>query len=91
MKEIWTTEAKNTFKENIAYLKNKWTIHEINSFIEKTLQAIDLIKTNPAIGSYDEIWNAYKFLITPQIYLFYEIDNQYLILITFWNNYQKPL
>lgn len=91
MKEIWTREAKNTFKENIIYLKSKWTLHEVNSFIEKTLQGIDLIKVNPNIGHYDKIWDAYKLLITPQIYLFYEIDEEHLVLITFWNNYQKPL
>lgn len=91
MKEIWTTEAKNTFANNIEYLKKRWSISEVNSFVEKAFEVIDLIKLNQNIGQYDKNWNAYKFLIVPQIYLFYEIDNNNLILITFWNNYQKPL
>lgn len=91
MKEIWTTEAKNTFAENIKYLKKRWTINEVNSFVEKSFEVIDLIKSNPSIGQYDKNWEANKFLIVPQIYLFYEIDNENLVLITFWNNYQKPL
>ncbi len=91
MKEIWTTETKNTFGENIKYLKRRWTINEVNSFIEKSFEVIDLIKSNPNIGSYNKNWGANKFLIVPQIYLFYEIDRNNLVLITFWNNYQKPL
>lgn len=91
MKEIWTTEAKKTFAENIEYLKKRWTINEVNDFVEKSFKGIDLIKLNPNIGRYDKSWDANKLLIVPQIYLFYEIDKNNLVLITFWNNYQKAL
>ena len=41
MKEIWTTEAKKTFAENIEYLKKRWTINEVNDFVEKSFKGID--------------------------------------------------
>ncbi len=93
MKEIWTTEAKNTFKDNISYLKNRWSINEINTFVEKTFKVIDMVLENPDIGKYDESWKANKFLIVPQIYLFYEVDvnKNCVVLLSFWNNYQEPI
>ncbi len=91
MKEIWTTEAKNTFAENIKYLKKRWTINEVNGFVEKSFEVIDLILKTPEIGRFDEQWNAHKFLIVPQIYLFFDIKDDAIILLSFWNNFQKPL
>ncbi len=91
MNEIWTREAKITFTENIEYLKKRWTTKEVNEFVEKTFKVIDMIKLNPNIGQYDRVWEASKFLVVSQIYLFYDLIDGDLVLITFWNNYQKPL
>jgi len=91
MKEIWTAEAKNTFKNNIEYLKNKWTSKEIDVFVLKSFEIIDLLKKHPKMGVWDTNHQAFKFLILSQIYLFYIIDNDKFVLLSFWNNYQKPL
>jgi len=91
MEEIWTTEAKNTFKDNIEYLKNKWTLKEIDIFVTTSLEIINLLKMNPKMGQWDVNHNCYKFLVVPQIYLFYSFDKMQFVLLNFWNNYQKPL
>ena len=91
MNELWTREAKNTFTENIEYLKKRWTTKEVEAFVEKTFKAIDIIKLNPNVGQWDKDWGASKFLVVPQIYLLYDLIDGDLVLITFWNNYQKPL
>ncbi len=91
MREIWTAEAKNTFYDNIQYLKKQWSVNEVNTFVKKSFKIIDIIKTNPEIGQYDERWGCRKFLVTSQVYLFYKVGKKNLILITFWNNYQKPI
>ena len=91
MKEVWTKEAKETYLSNMKYLKTQWTKKEIQFFIDKSFEAIDLLLQNPKLGSFDARWKAYKFLIVPQVYLYYEVKNDELILLTFWNNYQKPL
>ena len=36
MKVIWTPEAENTFKQNIAYLIEEWNDDVIENFIRKT-------------------------------------------------------
>lgn len=91
MEVIWNLEAKNTFAENIEFLKGRWTIKEIDTFIDKTEQLLKLLKKNPELGQFDEDWQAYKFLVVPQIYMFYEIQGNKLVLLYFWNNYKKPL
>ncbi|MGB0788012.1 MAG: hypothetical protein ACPGQR_00590 [Marinirhabdus sp.] len=89
--EIWTTEAKNTFAKNIEYLKARWGHREVDVFVEKSFEMIDHLKIGPKPGQWAPVWKARKFLVAPQIYLFYEIDDHNLVLFTFWNNHQKPL
>ena len=91
MKEVWTKEAKSSFTNNIKYLKNHWTINEVLTFKQESFKCIDRLLKNPRIGIYDEVWGCYKFLIVKQIFLFYEIHENNLVLISFWNNYQKPI
>jgi plasmid stabilization system protein ParE len=91
MKEIWTNEAKKTFSQNVAYINSRWKRNVVDTFIDKTFTIIDLLKSRPTIGQYDERWDAYKILVVSQIYLYYELKEGNLVIITFWNNYQKPL
>lgn len=91
MKEVWTTEAKNTFANNIGYLKKKFPKEVLENFIDKSFEVIDLLLQNPKLAVYDKKWKAYKFLIVPQIYLFFEVDGNNFVLISFWNNKQKTL
>ena len=90
-KEVWTNEANATFKSNIAFLKKHWTSKEIDAFVRTTFNTLDLLLTERVTGQFDERWNAYKILIVPQIYLFYIIDDNTIVLLSFWNNLQNPL
>lgn len=89
MVEIWTSEAKYTFGENIKLLRRKWSLTEAEKFTEKAFSSIDIILSNPQIGIFDVKWNAYKLLIVSQVYLYYEIKENEIILLSFWNNIQK--
>ncbi|SHG20913.1 Plasmid stabilization system protein ParE [Salegentibacter echinorum] len=91
MEEIWTKEAKYTFENNIDFLVNRWSIKVADSFAKKTFQLIDLLKKNPEIGQIDERWRTQKILVVPQMYLFYEIRGNKLVLLYFWNNFKQPL
>ena len=93
MKIIWTTEAKETYKSNIRYLKKKWTFREIEKFTNEVNDTLTKLRKLPELGKYDSIWECRKFVIVKQITLFYDIvDNgDALVLYSFWNNYKKPL
>lgn len=90
MEIIWTYEAKSTFKKNMKYLKNYWSKKEVDDFASEALRTIEIIKQNPQIGRYDEDYDCRILVIVKQISLFYEIENDKILLISFWDNRQEP-
>lgn len=91
LEELWTREAQITFAENVDFLQRRWTHKEIEAFVDKTEQLLKLLKKNPELGQFDEKWQVHKFLVVPQIYLFYIVHDKKLVLLYFWNNFHKPL
>jgi len=49
MKVVWTTDAKDTYEQNIAYLANEWDEAVTGNFIEKIEEAVSYIQKNPAL------------------------------------------
>ncbi|MDY7394052.1 type II toxin-antitoxin system RelE/ParE family toxin [Aureibaculum sp. 2210JD6-5] len=90
MEIIWTSEAKKTFKQNVNYLKKEWPLKVVEGFVDSAYDAISKIQVHPKIGRYDKVWDCYKLIVVKQITLYYQIDKNKIVLISFWNNYQKP-
>lgn len=91
MEIIWTQKARNTYWNNVDYLIRYWNENVVDDFENETLRTIEIILKNPTIGRYDEQLKCNIILIVKQISLFYEIKNDKIILLIFWNNRQKPL
>jgi hypothetical protein len=90
-KVFWTGEAEQTFNDNIAYLELKWTETVIANFINKTEEAISVIKANPQLfPRINKKKNIHKCLVVKQISLYYKVLDNRIYLLTFWNNYQNP-
>ena len=90
-KIIYSPLAKESFQHNISYLKENWTIKEIQKFIQKTSDVIDILKIQPVLFSVSEFDKTIrKVVIIKQITLFYEFDKENVYLHLFWNNYQDP-
>lgn len=92
MKIVWTETAIRTYEENIEYLFEDWTYKEVQHFIDATEKAIEDIKLFPQIGSIAEENSDFrKYLVVPQIYLYYKVVNRKEIyLAVFFNNYKNP-
>ncbi|MGO3182619.1 MAG: type II toxin-antitoxin system RelE/ParE family toxin [Aequorivita sp.] len=90
MEIIWTDRAYYSYDNNIDYLLNEWSLEVVRNFIGKTEEAEKLLLENPHLGRFDEDLNLYKLLVVKQIYLFYEIHGNHVVMIDFWNNYKKP-
>jgi len=88
----WTTEAKETFRQNIAYLEMDWNNTVINRFLDRVDEAIQNISENPFLySSYQNSPDIRKCVVNKRIILYYRIlDKQNIDLITFWNTYQDP-
>jgi len=89
-KVYWTKLAISDFRKNIEFLKLRWNEIVIFDFIEKTECVIEIICDNPESGRWDQDIHCNKILVTKHIYLFYEMVNNKIYLLCFWNNFQKP-
>ncbi|CAM3305009.1 type II toxin-antitoxin system RelE/ParE family toxin [Aequorivita lipolytica] len=90
MEIVWTDRAYFSYDSNIAYLYGGWSLEVALNFINKTEEAEKLLLENPNLGRFDDELKLYKLLIVKQIYLFYEIHNNNLVFMNFWNNYKNP-
>lgn len=91
MEIIWTQKARFTFFDNIKYLEHYWNDAIAEDFENETLRVLDIVQKNPHIGRYDEDFGCNVILIVKQISLLYEIINNEIVLLTFWDNRQKPI
>ena len=91
MNVVWTTDAEDTYEQNIAYLQDEWDDFVISTFIENTDEAIAYIVDNPALYPfYDKKNKIRRCVIVKQISLYYKITETNIELLLFWNNYQNP-
>lgn len=89
-KVFWTQIAVSNFDDNIQYLKVEWNDSVVFKFISKTSSVIEILKRNPMAGAWDNEIGCNKILVTKHIYLFYELKDNNIYLLKFWNNHQKP-
>ncbi|MET4081077.1 plasmid stabilization system protein ParE [Pedobacter sp. UYP30] len=87
----WTDEAKETFKSNIRYLLEEWTHKEVVNFTHEVYKKLDLLAKYPDLGSYDDELKCNRYFVVKQITLFYMVQFDEIVLLSFWNNYKKPL
>ncbi|WP_414684719.1 type II toxin-antitoxin system RelE/ParE family toxin [Mucilaginibacter sp.] len=88
----WTPEAERTFSQNLEYLAYRWNNKVVIEFINKVDESLLIIASNPkAFPLHSSTLHIHKYVIVPQITVYYRIVNDHIIdLLTFWNNYQNP-
>ncbi len=90
-KVLWTSEAEQTFNQNILYLEYEWTEVVIENFINKAEESISTIKANPLLFPVvSKKKGIHKCLVVKQVSLYYKVVGKNIYLLTFWNNYQNP-
>ncbi|WP_031527088.1 type II toxin-antitoxin system RelE/ParE family toxin [Dyadobacter crusticola] len=88
---VWTFEAETGFAEIIGYLEDEWSEKEVKNFVHRVRKVIKHIScfpqmfeaspTNPRVR---------KALIAKQQSLFYQIEEDCIVLLSFWDNRRKP-
>jgi plasmid stabilization system protein ParE len=87
---IWSNLAIDDISENIYYLEREWTEKEIERFANKTDEVLEkLVKGNIKFKP-TEYKNIFQVPIVKQITLFYEVNEDSIILLRFWNTFQDP-
>jgi len=90
MKIIWSNNARLNNLKNLDYLFNNWNLDVVLNYEEKLINVENSLISNPYLGQFDKKLNLYKILVVPQIYLFYELDQNQIKIINIWNNHKKP-
>lgn len=91
MKVIWTQTALDSFEEITDYIFERFTVKEVNDFIDKSEERIYMILQNNSIGLQYKKTAYRQLFIAEQTYLFYRIDTDVIYLSLFWNNAKNPL
>lgn len=84
----WSEPAKIDYWNNIEYLEKEWTLKEVDSFMEKVDELIDLLTKNNVTFQPTLYKNTFQVPVLKQITLYYSIENNKIELLRFWNNYQ---
>lgn len=87
---FWTDEAVTSLNSCVEFLVSVWDERIIEKFLTLIDEKIDLISSNPEIGSKVFSTENRKVLIHENVSLFYKIDNSQLKILLIWDNRQDP-
>jgi plasmid stabilization system protein ParE len=90
-KLIWSEEALENLKGIIEYLEKNWTTREIRKFAQLLDKNLNLIKVNPqTFPKSDHSIDFRRAVISKQVSIFYQIENQVVHVISVFDNRQNP-
>jgi len=87
---IWSPNATLTYYQILQYLDKNWTSKEVNAFVVRTEEAIAHICDNPLLFPYSIKNNIHRCVIVKQVSLFYQINDDLIELLIFWDNRRNP-
>lgn len=83
----WTAEAEESFTDIIAHLENNWSEKEIRKFIRRTKDVLKQIAAFPLMYEASRSRpRVRKGFVTKQCSLFYEVKQDHIVLLYFWDN-----
>jgi len=73
------------------YLENEFGEVTTSKFVLKVYEFLDLLAEFPEIGTLENKENSIRgFVIIKQVTIFYQVRNNMVILLNFYDNRQKP-
>ena len=87
----WSRQADKKFDNILEYLELEWGEYNVSIFVKKVYDFLDTLKELPEIGTIEnKDLNIRGFVIIKQLTLFYQIRDEKIILLNFYDNRQKP-
>ncbi|RBQ04888.1 type II toxin-antitoxin system RelE/ParE family toxin [Pedobacter miscanthi] len=88
---VWTDEAKETFDAIFSFILDKFSEQSAKKFLKQTNKILSIIKVQPEIFEASISDQFRKGKITNQTSVFYEIEDDQIRLLFFFDNRQEPL
>ncbi len=86
----WSASSKAEYAELLQYLQDLYGVDAALKFMDKTDELVLQISTFPNSGRATEKERIRKSIITPQTSLLYEIYEDTIEILHFWDNRQDP-
>lgn len=64
---------------------------EVVKFTNEVYKKLEHLAKYPDLGSYDDELKCNRYYVVKQITLLYMVRIDVIVLLSFWNNYKKPL
>lgn len=87
----WSIEAEITFDAIYQFVYSQWDLKQAEKLKVQTLKVLEQIALHPHLFRESEIKNVRKALISKHTSLFYEISEETILLVFFWDNRQNPV
>lgn len=86
----WSPESKSEYAELLKMLERDFGLESALKFMDKTDDVVLTVSTFPESGSLSSRENVRKFVISKQVTLYYEIQDDIIELLHFWDSRQNP-
>jgi plasmid stabilization system protein ParE len=92
MKEIhWSTQAEITFDAVYQFVLQQWGFETAEGFRQQTLKTLNQVSKHPLSFQESSIKNVRKAIVSKHTSFFYEVLENKILLVYFWDNCQQPL
>jgi len=89
---IFTDDASGMLLSITNLSENKWGAKQAEKFLTKTYKIIDLISTQPYLFKASVIKENVRIgIVSKQTSFFYEVHDDKIIILFFWDNRQDPI
>jgi plasmid stabilization system protein ParE len=87
----WSKKAGIRFDEIVQYLESGYGFRVANDFVTNIYHTLDILSILPELGSIENKYlNIRGLVVVQQITLFYQVRQDRIILLNFYDNRQKP-
>jgi len=88
----WSENARNSFRDVVEQIKDKWTDKEVSAFVKKVDRTLAIISVSPHVYQstpYEGVHRAV--VITKQTSVLYKANGDFVDILFFWDNRQDPM
>ncbi len=91
LKIVWSKKADKKFDKILDYLQLKWSKKATSNFVKKVYNFLDILSEFPEIGTIENREKEIRgFTIVKQINIFYQVRENKIVLLDFYDNRQNP-
>jgi len=87
----WSDEAVETFDSIVTLIEEKWGEKQTKIFVSHVDKVLHLISSHPYMYKASLSTNVRQAVISPQTSMYYEVHDEFITLLFFWDNRQEPM